>query len=85
MNETSRSWLLDLAEKLVDDHMYLFKSLKNIRIDKGISEGDMAYRMGMSEDNFKALEENWSEMSLEQLRTYCMSIGVHLDTRVIVL
>lgn len=83
MEELDGGRLEVLAEKLIDDHYDLLKSLIYYRTSKGISLETVSERMDMSLDSVKEFEAYFSNPDLYTVRRYCLAIGVYLETKVI--
>jgi len=81
MNAKDQSRLVALAESLADDHADMMASLLAIRRD-GLTQADVAERMGVTQPTVAALERYDANPTLLSVRRYALAVGAEIQTRV---
>lgn len=82
--DTERLERLELrASRLVDDRDALMASLIGLRREHGLTQQDMADRMGVSQPTVAAFEHYDANPTLATLQRYAMAVGAVLHTQVI--
>lgn len=71
------------AARLADDRDNLMSSLVNLRRSHGLTQKDMAERMGVSQPTVAAFEHYDSNPTMATLQRYAMAVGAVLSTQVI--
>jgi transcriptional regulator with XRE-family HTH domain len=63
------------------DRARMFATLVHLRISQGITQADVASRMGTSQANVSELEQGWQEgrdSSISTIKRYARAIGIEL-------
>lgn len=71
------------AEKLLDNECDLIEKLKEIRIAKGLTQTEVAMRMGTYHPNVNRWEKRGGNLTLSTLRRWCLALGVVLEFNLI--
>lgn len=62
-----------------DDHRRLSRRLRELRVDAGLSQTEMAALLGVSQPFVSKYELGERRLDLIQLRTVCEALGVKLS------
>lgn len=72
-----------LAESLIADHEVLLKDLVDLRKQQGLSQDEVARRMGVSQSTVAGFEQYDADPTLSTLRRYALAVGARVKTQVV--
>lgn len=75
-------WLRRMARRQLDNDKGLIKILKSIREDKKLSQGEIAFRMGITQPAVSAIEKGNSDPNLGTIRRYANALGYVVSFKV---
>lgn len=70
------------ATTFATDHLELIENLVKIRKEHGLSQEDVAYRMGISQPSVADFERYDSNPTLARIRRYALAVGAVMRTSV---
>lgn len=71
------------ADSLVEGHLALLQSLTSLRKKHGLTQGDVAERMSVSQSAVSQFERYDSNPTLATLRRYALAVGARIEERVL--
>lgn len=71
------------ADSLIEDHSALLKKLVALRREHGLTQAEIAERMGVSQPTVAGFERYDANPTLSTLRRYALAVGARLETRVV--
>lgn len=74
--------LEERATKLALDHLDLIEELVKLRKSHGLTQSDVAMRMGISQPAVADFERYDSNPTLSRIRRYALTVGANLITSV---
>ncbi|GAA6122559.1 hypothetical protein BPY_06670 [Bifidobacterium psychraerophilum] len=75
-------WLRRMARRQIDNDKGLIKTLKSIREEKHLSQGEVAFRMGVTQPAVSAIEKGNSDPNLGTIRRYANALGYVVSFKV---
>ena len=78
MNSSAALNLEKLAEELSANHRHFMTSLVNARNRAGLTQAEVAFRMGVSQASVSQFERYDSNPTLATIRRYALAVGVGL-------
>ncbi|MDR2374222.1 MAG: helix-turn-helix domain-containing protein [Bifidobacteriaceae bacterium] len=82
MAEDSVEMLTRRMERLAEDHDRLLVSLRDMRRAKGLTQAQVAERMGVTQPTVAQLERYDANPTLSTLRRYALAVGASTSTSV---
>lgn len=73
----------NLATSLVEDHDGLLDALVAMREKHGLSQADVAFRMGVSQPTVAAFERYDANPTLATIRRYALAVRANIESRVV--
>lgn len=71
------------ADSLIEDHAALLTRLIALRKEHGLSQAEVARRMGVSQPTVAGFERYDANPTLSTLRRYALAVGARLETHVV--
>lgn len=63
----------------INDYIKIGKKIKQVRIKSGISQKDMAMRLGISQSSWSNYENGYREPGINLIYLFCKEMGVTID------
>lgn len=77
--ELTASQLEELADSLVESHDQLLENLVSLRKSHGLTQSDVAVRMGVSQPTVASFERYDANPTLSTIRRYALAVGASID------
>lgn len=71
-----------LAGALSEEHLKLMDELVNQRVEAGLSQDDVASRMGVTQPTVSSIEKLGSDLKLSTVRRYALAVGAMISHKV---
>ncbi|MDR0944947.1 MAG: helix-turn-helix domain-containing protein, partial [Bifidobacteriaceae bacterium] len=83
MTEESEERIEQRADALAEDHEHLLQSLIAFRTTHGLTQAEVARRMGVSQPTVAQLEHSDAKPTLSTIRRWALAVEARITTEVI--